>query len=382
MLFKVTHCEWLIFIVEVISILTYKEFYEIANVEQHSEFESYLKRIVFDKKERNAFYTRLLDINPILSVDTFKPYFELYSAERKSNMQDYTPDSVAGLLAVLTRSSAEDLQNSKYAGYDMTAGTGALLIQKWNDDRIQETPWSYAPHRYLYRGDELADNVIPYLIHNLAIRGMNAIVVHGNALEGHIKQIYFIQNSRDDFMAFSDVNVMPHSDDAMHEFGVKTWKEKAIDYKESSKVEWQRALPMKRQALEVQKGTPGEYVKKEDVMTIGDIAQVERAKAKKAYPLGTIVVQMSATKGQIGLLESDGEVLPKYACVIPNDNCQSEFLFYMIKRNTPRHFHRVQEDLNLKLEDIASIPVSVPVARMSLVELIEIKNSVEQLSLF
>lgn len=283
---------------EVSFIITYKEFYEIANVEQHSEFESYLKRIVFDKKERNAFYTRLLDINPILSVDTFKPYFELYSAERKSNMQDYTPVPVAGLLSVLTRSSAEDLQNSKYSGYDMTAGTGALLIQKWNDDRIQETPWSYAPHRYLYRGDELADNVIPYLIHNLAIRGMNAIVVHGNALEGQIKQIYFIQNSHDDFMAFSDVNVMPHSDDAMREFGVKSWKEKAIDYKESSKVEWQRALPMKRQALEVQKGIPGEYVKKEDVLTLGDIAQVERAKAKKAYPLGTIVVQMSATKGQ------------------------------------------------------------------------------------
>ena len=364
-----------------VSILTYKEFYEIANVEQHSEFESYLKRIVFDKNERDAFYTRLLDINPVLSVDTFKPYFELYSAERKSNMQDYTPDAVASLIAKLTRSDAEDMQNSKYAAYDMTAGSGSLLIQKWNDDRIQETPWSYAPHRYLYRGDELADNVIPYLIHNLAIRGMNAIVVHGNALEGQVKQIYFIQNSHDDFMAFSDVNVMPHSDDATREFGVKAWKEDAIDYKESGEVIWNFALPMKRKRLETQEGTPGEYIKQEDILTLGDVADVERAKAKKAYPLGTIVVQMSATKGQIGLLESDGEVPSHYACAIPKNDIHSGFLFYMLKRNAPKHFHRVQEGLNLKLEDIATIPVAIPTQTMTIAEIFEMNNQAEQLSL-
>lgn len=362
--------------------LNYQDYYSLIGATQHSEFESKLKELLFNPKERKAFYDGLLEINHDLSIDLFKPYFEIYAAERKTNQQDYTPDSVARLLAVLTRSDKETLETSKYAGWDPTAGTGSLLIQKWNDDRIQETPWSYAPHRYTYRADELADNAIPYLIHNLAIRGMNAIVVHGNALEGTVKQVYLIQNSNDDFMAYSDINVMPHTDDCAKEFGVKKWLEKEIDYKESGKVTWYPALPMKRKALEIQKGTPGEYVKQEDTLQVGDIAEIERAKAKKVYPRGTIIVQMSATRGQIGLLESDGEVQSHYACIIYDGSFEPGFLFEMLKKNSPRHFHRVQEGLNLKLQDIQTIPISLPMQKISLKELIDMQDSGEQMSLF
>lgn len=211
-------------------------FYKITNTTQHAEFEAYLKNILFRPGEREKFYNALLKVDCDVYKDTFRDYFEEYNAERKSHNQDYTPDEVSKILAVLTRSNAETFQSAKYSAYDPTAGTGSLLIQKWKDDQLAETLWSYAPHRYFYRADELADNVIPYLIHNLAIRGMNAIVVHGDCIEGRVKQVYFIQNSKDDFLRYSDVNVMPHSKMVAEEFGVKEWLQDEIKHIESGKV--------------------------------------------------------------------------------------------------------------------------------------------------
>ncbi len=220
--------------------MKYEDFYKIAGVSQHREFDDYIRKIVFQKEERENFYRDLIAINSDMSVDTFKPYFELYAAERKSHQQDYTPDQVAKILSILTR--AKDV-----SAYDPTAGTGTLLINKWWDDLIQESIFSYAPHRYHYGAVELADNAIPYLIHNCAMRGMNATIVHGDVLERHVKQIYFIQNSEDSFLGFSDVNVMPHSDDVAEVFDVRKWVEEPIEHKESGLITLNFALPMQKE---------------------------------------------------------------------------------------------------------------------------------------
>lgn len=341
--------------------LTYDDFYKITGATQHSEFEKYLRDVLFKPKERKEFYDKLLELNHRLAEDTFKPYFELYAAERKSHQQDYTPDPVANLLSILTRSNANDLGSSKYAGYDATAGTGSLLIQKWNDDRLQESPWSYVPHRYTYRADELADNAIPYLIHNLALRGMNAIIVHGDVLTGRVKQVYFLQNSNDDFMSYSDINVMPHSKDAAKEFGVTKWLEDEIKHIETTKLVWQYALPMKRKALEVN-SDPKIIARQslKDQLQLKDIAKIERAKKGKVYQKGTIVIQMSATRGQVGLLTSNGEVGSQYATVEVNDFIDPRFAFYFLKKEIPRHFHRIKEGLNVPLEEIGTCPFSFP----------------------
>lgn len=343
----------------------YEEYWNICGATQHSEFEAYLKEVVFKPAERKKFYDAMLEINPLLYIDSFKPYFEIYAAERKSNMQDYTPDAVARLLAVISRSDAQTLQTSRYAGWDPTAGTGSLLIQKWHDDRIQESPWSYAPHRYFYRADELADNVIPYLIHNLAIRGMNAIVVHGNVLEGKVKQIYFLQNSNDDFMRYSDINVLPHSSDCTKEFGVVEWLEEEIKHIETSKLVWQHALPMKRKALEVNTSPKIQArAAQKDQLKLKHVAEIERAKKGKVYPKGTIIIQLSATKGQTGLLTSNGEVGSQYAAILLKEWIEPTFAFYQLKERIPRHFKRVQEGLNVPIEEIGNCPFAFPVENL------------------
>lgn len=337
--------------------LNYESFYEITGATQHSEFEQYLKDILFKPERRKEFYNKLIKINHDLNIDTFKPYFELYAAERKSHKQDYTPDEVAFLLAMITRGTAE----GEFTAYDPTAGTGSLLIKKWWDDMIQETPWSYAPHRYFYRADEIADNVIPYLIHNLTIRGMNATVVHGDVLEGKVKQIYFIQNSKDDFMSYSDVNVMPHSEIVTKKFGVKEWLQDEIKHIESGKVVWRYALPMMKKALEINPNPiPGSYISDKDLITIGDVANVERAKKNKIYPEGSIIIQISATQGEMGLLESDGKVEDKYAVIQAMPWMDPEFVFYSIQNNIKKHLHKYRTGLNIVIDEVKKIPIAIP----------------------
>lgn len=213
------------------------ELFKIAGVSQFSQLDQFIKDTLFNPERRTQFYKDILNINSDVYVDTFRDYFEEYAAERKSNKQDYTPDKVAKLLATFTRSDVKE--SNGWSGYDPTAGTGSLLIQKWRDDQLQSIPWlNYAPHKYLYRADEIADNAIPYLLHNLAIRGMNCIVVHGDVLNREAKQVYFVQNSQDEILAFSDINVMPHSEVIQNEFNIQKWLEEPIDHIESGLVKF------------------------------------------------------------------------------------------------------------------------------------------------
>lgn len=118
-----------------------EEFYKIAGVKQHAEFEKYLRDILFKPEERTKFYKAMLAVDTNVYVDSFKAYFEQYAAERKSFQQDYTPDSVSTLVARLSRSDP----SGGWSAYDPTAGTGSLIIQKWKDDLFEENPFSYAP---------------------------------------------------------------------------------------------------------------------------------------------------------------------------------------------------------------------------------------------
>lgn len=215
-------------------VVRYSEFWDLVDATQAREFEDKVAELIFKKEERQAFYKRLLDVRPLLSTDTFKEYFEAYSAERKSNQQDFTPDSVAKLVSILTTGDKQ----GDFNAYDPTAGTGTLLIAKWHHDRLVTGIGKYRPHNFLYCGEELSDIAIPYLIHNLALRGMNAVILHGDSLERRYKQIYFIQNSQDDHMRFSDVNLLPHSEQVAKWFDVREWTQEERIHTESEKVIW------------------------------------------------------------------------------------------------------------------------------------------------
>ncbi|HAK1366479.1 TPA: SAM-dependent DNA methyltransferase, partial [Listeria monocytogenes] len=77
------------------------------------------------------------------------------------------------------------------------------------------------------------DRALPFLLFNLLIRGMNATVIHGDALTREAKQVYFIQNDKDDLLNFSSFNIMPHSETVEKEFNIHKWLEPVIEHIES-----------------------------------------------------------------------------------------------------------------------------------------------------
>ena len=123
--------------------------------------------------------------------------------------------------------------NNGHQYFEPTAGTGALLVDRWNNDRLKESIFTYEPSHYFYEVEELSDACIPFLLFNILIRGMNAIVIHGNSLTRDIKQVYFCQNDKNDFMQFSSLNIMPHSDIVKHEFNINRWIDDPINHIES-----------------------------------------------------------------------------------------------------------------------------------------------------
>lgn len=124
-----------------------------------------------DKEKMNAFCAL---VENDLTVDWLQMIYQYYLAEREHKKQDYTPKSLAILLSELIGESDITI--------DMCAGSGALTIQRWNH---------YPNMKFeLYEVDE---NVIPYLIFNMVIRNINAIVHQSDVLQQEIKQTWEIK---------------------------------------------------------------------------------------------------------------------------------------------------------------------------------------------
>lgn len=193
-----------------------KKIHDIFGVDEAFKLPDAMMKLVFDKEQREKAMLRYLDeYTRDLSYDGFHEYYQQEQAERKSKKQDFTPDSISQVLSQIVGAG-----NSTY---EPSAGTGGIIIKKWHYDRIQETPFTYLPSKYLYFAEELSDKALPFLLFNLAIRGMNAVVVHGDTLTREAKGVFFVQNTDDNYLGFSDINVMPYSDDTMDFLNIKEW---------------------------------------------------------------------------------------------------------------------------------------------------------------
>jgi type I restriction enzyme M protein len=109
-------------------------------------------------------------------MDQFRDFFQEEGADRKKLKQDYTPDGVAELLARVSV-SGKSLA-------DICAGTGSLTIQYFN----------YHPDVEFVRCEEFSAKVIPFLLINLAIRKIDAEVIHGDSLTQERFAIYAIKD--------------------------------------------------------------------------------------------------------------------------------------------------------------------------------------------
>lgn len=189
--------------------LTAQQYNELLGVDDSYKAPERLMSVLRNKTEREAMFMRFLEaFVGDVTYDWFTDYFQDEHADRKKQKQDFTPKCVSELLTALIGDTSE----TDGAYYEPCAGTGGITIARWHADRIQHSPFDYRPSWYLYTLEELSDRAIPFLLFNVMIRGMNAVIVHGDVLTRRAKAVYFVQNDKDDHMQFSSLNVLPQSD--------------------------------------------------------------------------------------------------------------------------------------------------------------------------
>lgn len=107
-------------------------------------------------------YVKLVEND--LTSDYLQQVYQYYCADREEKKQDYTPACIADLVSVMVGSESESI-------VDMCAGSGALTIQHWKNFPSASF--------VLY---ELDENVVPFLLFNLAVRNIRASVFVGDVL--------------------------------------------------------------------------------------------------------------------------------------------------------------------------------------------------------
>lgn len=159
-----------------------------------------LMEILRNRTEREKVFKKMLELfNHKLDFDWFNEYFQKSFTDQKDG-QVFTPTHTADLLSELSL-------GIKGHSLDPCAGTGALIISDWN--RIHQKK-DYKPSDYVYICIELSDNMIPFLIFNLAVRGITAIVIHGDMITRESKGAFLILNEQDKPENFSIINSLPY----------------------------------------------------------------------------------------------------------------------------------------------------------------------------
>ncbi len=206
--------------------LTTKQVNSILGIEDSYKAPGKLMEILLDKEKRKDVFDQFVAINSNLDQDCFFQYFQDEHAERKKYAQDFTPTDIGQLIVRMLNGD-----NESSTTLDAASGTGGLTIDKWCRDRRQP---DYRPSNYFYQCEELSDRAVPFLLFNLAIRGVNAVVVHCDVLTRSAKQVYFIQNVKDKTDQYSDINVMPRSRAVEKTFDIRKWEGEPIIHIETS----------------------------------------------------------------------------------------------------------------------------------------------------
>jgi type I restriction enzyme M protein len=111
--------------------------------------------------------------NTNLTFDWFHAYFEDEHADRRTRKQDFTPNCISDLVARLLPKDG--------TVYDPASGTGGMIIRSWNRN----------PNN-IFICHELSNRALPFLLFNLSIRNMGALVIHGNSLTGETRDVISI----------------------------------------------------------------------------------------------------------------------------------------------------------------------------------------------
>ena len=103
------------------------------------------------------------------------------------------------------------------------------------------------------------------------------------------------------------------------------------------------------------------YSLRKDIDKFSHVASLEEIKKNDyTYKKGSILIQLSATKGQMIYLDDDTKVDSKYGVFEVNkDKVEPRYLYYVLKMSMPDFLTRYQTGLNIKPEIFDSFKVKV-----------------------
>lgn len=141
------------------------ELIKFFNIDDIGYLGDKLKEIIFSDN-RDDIYDRYIELVEDMDIDWIQKIFQYYKSNRSDFKQDYTPKSLAKCLAKMVY-----WEGAKTA-YDACSGSGSLVIELHKlDNKIE------------FVCEEFDDNVIPYLLFNLSIRNISAVVVKGDIVK-------------------------------------------------------------------------------------------------------------------------------------------------------------------------------------------------------
>lgn len=167
--------------------MTYQQCCEIFGITDILSLPAAALDIVLgDSTRRDTVFRRLMEANDFgMGADWFQEIYEAEMSEGKRKGQHFTPRAIYELVSALTGDEAKRV-------HEPTAGTGGLVIGEWWRKCSQVLPWEWLPSQHVYYVWELSDRAVPLLLVNLAVRGIMAIVYHGDVLEQRVihKSVY------------------------------------------------------------------------------------------------------------------------------------------------------------------------------------------------
>ena len=161
-----------------------------------------------DENERNAVFGKMADLFRYdYSKDWFFEYFQEEHADRHINKQDFTPPCISSIISKVIK-----IDKKPSIIYEPSAGTGQMIIKDWEITRRKQMPWEYQTIEHIYVCSELSVKTIPFLLFNLSIRGICAVVFHMDTLMNNIFDVYILTNKFNDHLRYSDVTKLVELD--------------------------------------------------------------------------------------------------------------------------------------------------------------------------
>lgn len=111
---------------------------------------------------------------------------------------------------------------------------------------------------------------------------------------------------------------------------------------------------------------------------ITELASIERSSGK-VYPAGCILIQVSATNGQVLYHAEEAEVPAKYAVVIVKDKVLPKYLYHMISFQADAFFHAIQTGLNIQMDTLNEMKLKIHTDLEKQAEIIRYLDVIEKM---